>query len=411
MRADTLYCGDNLDWMAKWDSEIVDLIYLDPPFNSQADYQSKVGGFTDNWQWGKEALADKKRIIYPSVVTGMGALEVLLGQGSMMAYLYHLAPRLCQMWRLLKPHGSLYLHCDDAADGYIRAVLDLIFGGSNRRNSIRWKRQSAHHDSKRYGRICDVIFYYAKDAKQVRWNGARKPLDADYIKKNYRHTDDEGDYYVTDLTSPRHYQRRDVTVKGSRNGESGQPWRGINPSQIGKGRHWSVPKGDKLPPHIAIEGYDEMSPHQKLDALDAVGLIHWPAKKDGVPLFKRYLPLSSDQTVQDIWLDIPLVKAGAKEGTGYPTQKPEALLRRIIEASSVAGDVVLDPYCGSGTTCFVAYTTGRRYVGIDRSQESISIVKHRFQYRQGLSQIQTEGGNDPPLPDRFASTQQESLFD
>jgi site-specific DNA-methyltransferase (adenine-specific) len=224
-------------------------------------------------------------------------------------------------------------------------VLDTVFGSENFRSEIIWKRTSAHSSAKRYGPIHDVIFFYTKSSKFI-WNPQYTPYEESYVKEFYRHVDQDG----------RHFTLGDLTGAGTRKGETGRTWRRINVTK--RGRHWMVPP-------------------KELDKLDAQGLIYWPEKGD-MPRLKRYLDDMPGIPLQDIFNDIPPVSAHAAERLGYPTQKPLVLLERIIQASSNAGDVVLDPFCGCGTTIAAAQQLGRAWIGIDITHLSIALQKNRL---------------------------------
>ena len=325
-----LYCGDNLKIMQEMPNETVDLIATDPPFNTGRDW----GAFNDKWE------------------------------GGLQGYLKFMEPRINEMHRLLKPTGSFYLHCDPTASHYLKVMIDTIFGMKQFRNEIVWKRTNAHNAGKLYGRVHDTILFYSKSRKTV-WNPVYTAHDPEYIRKFYRHQDGRGPYQIASLNAP-----------GIRHGASGQPWRDINPSEVG--RHWSTPRREAWPEDIQPpENYESLSVHQRLDILDAKGLIYWPPK-GSVPGFKRYLSTSKGRRVHDVMTDINPLASASKERTGYPTQKPVALLERIIKASSNEGDMVLDPFCGSGTTLVAAAKLGRDFIGIDRSPEAIEISEKRL---------------------------------
>jgi site-specific DNA-methyltransferase (adenine-specific) len=358
-----LFFGDNLKFLR--DNRIpvnsVDLIYLDPPFNSNAAYNilfaeksgeksgAQITAFEDTWHWGPEAAAD-----FDDVVRGdrvrlaalLRAIRDFLGQNAMMAYLARMAVRLTELHRVLKPTGSLYLHCDPTASHYLKLVLDAIFGVINFKNELIWKRSHAHSSAKRYGSNHDVILFYSKTSN-MKWNNVFQEYDPEYINMHYRHIDGQG----------RRYKHENPTGAGVSKGITGQPWRGIDPTA--KGRHWSTT-------------LDE------LERLDAEGKIYWPKKKGAWPYMKIYLDERNGIPAQEVWTDIDVINMMAKERLGYPTQKPEALLERIIKASSNEGDVVLDPFCGCGTTISVAERLKRRWIGIDITILAINLIKKRL---------------------------------
>ena len=276
------------------------------------------------------------------------ALRDLVGTNQMMAYLVMMTARLVELHRVLKPTGSLYLHCDPTASHYLKVLLDTIFGPQNFQNEIIWKRTSAHSSANKYGPVHDVVLFYSRSASFV-WNKQYQPYDQNYLDEFYTHHDPDG----------RRWRRSDLTGAGTRNGETGQPWRGIDVTA--KGRHWSVPPSE-------------------LDKLDVQGRIHWPAKPDGVPQYKRYADEMAGVPLQDVWTDIPPMHNLSAERLGYPTQKPLELLERIIQASSNPGDVVLDPFCGCGTAIAAAHKLDRHWIGIDITHLSVALMKYRLQY-------------------------------
>lgn len=366
--------GDCLDWMARWDDASVDLIYLDPPFNSAADYNvlyapgaagdAQYRAFNDTWSWdgpaGERLEAYRSAVARPAHKAVVG-LAGMLGESGMLAYLTYMAERLEQMHRLLKPTGSLYLHCDPTAVHYLKVLLDGIFGARNFRNEVVWRRTGAHGRAKRWGPIHDVILFYSR-MDSYRWNRVFQPLDATYVDKHYTKHDTHGQYRLVTLDGP-----------GKRTGSSGKPWRGVDPTA--KKRHWEVPPDRALPSWIHRPArYSEMTVQERLDVLDDQGLIYWP-QHGTVPQYRRYLAVSEGNPVQDLALDVPPLSHAAKERLGYPTQKPLALLERILSASSNPGDVVLDPFCGCGTTVEAARNLGRQWVGIDISAFAVDLVK------------------------------------
>ncbi len=357
-----LFFGDNLEILRGNHIPVgsVDLIYLDPPFNSNATYNilfaeksgeksaAQITAFEDTWHWGDEAAAaydDVVRGDRPRLAELLRALGAFLGQNDMMAYLSMMAARLTELHRVLKPTGSLYLHCDPTASHYIRLLLDAIFSPKNFRNEISWKRTSAHSSAKRMGPIHDTIFYYTKTDSYL-WNPQHIEHGEKYLKSHYTQTDSNGRIWTAD----------NLTAAGVRHGSSGKVWRGFDVT--GKGNHWK----------FTIEN---------LERLDAEGKIYWPPR-GGWPRYKRYLDQVKGVPLQDFWEDIPPINAVAKERLGYPTQKPEALLERIIRASSNEGDLVLDPFCGCGTTITVAEHLKRRWIGIDITHLAITLIKKRL---------------------------------
>ena len=372
----TLWTGDNLDIMRGMNSSSVDLIYLDPPFNSNRDYAAPIGSeaagaaFKDTWAlsdvdeaWHGE-IADRQPALY-AIIDAAG-----LAHGkSMKSYLIMMAVRLLEMKRLLKPTGSIYLHCDPTASHYLKMLMDAVLGESQFKNEVIWKRQSSHNRAKRWGPIHDCVLYFSK-GEQPKWNRVLQPFDPNYIKQFYRHSDDYGQFMVDNLTGP-----------GLRDGDTGKSWRDIDPSE--RGRHWELPPDRALPAWFEFpDGYPKMLARQRLDVLDGQGLLYWPPQ-GFMPRFKRYLTSTSGAPVTDIVLDVPPLSAGAKDRLGYPTQKPIALLDRIIRVSSNEGDVILDPFCGCATTLVAADRLDRQWAGIDLSPLAARLVLKRLRDDRG----------------------------
>ncbi len=369
----TIFEGDNLDILRGMNSNSVDLIYLDPPFNSNAVYSAPIGStaagaaFKDTWTWDDVKaeehglIADQEPALY-DVIKAAGSAH---GKG-MMAYLIMMSSRMVEMKRVLKDSGSLYLHCDDTANAYLRMMMDSVFGSEAFQSCIQWKRTSAHNDTI-FGRVTDTILVYG--AAPI--NPVTQALESDYVNTYYRHEDSHGKY-----------QSGDLTASGPRRGEAGKSWRGFDPTN--NGRHWSVPKTHKYAKYIEVNlipGYTSIDGiHDRLDALDAAGLVLW--SRNGVPRLKRYLTEDQAQVATNLWTDIK--NASRKERTGYPTQKPLALMQRIIQAGSNEGDIVLDPFCGCATTCISAERLGRQWIGIDLSPLAVRLVEKRAREELGL---------------------------
>ncbi len=356
-----LFFGDNLDILRNHiPDETADLIYLDPPFNSAANYnvlfQEKTGeksaaqitAFEDTWHWGSESEEAYHDLVMRGpepLITLIQTLRAFLGSNDMMAYLTMMAPRLVELHRVLKATGSIYLHCDPTASHYLKLLMDAVFGPANFKNEIIWKRTSAHSSAKRYAPVHDVILYYSKSDVYV-WNKIYQSYDQSYIDERFTGADPDG----------RRWKDSDMTGAGVRRGETGIPWRGIDVT--GKGRHW------QYPPAV-------------LDELDQQGKIYWPAK-GGQPRIKQYLDEMQGNVISTVWTDIPPINSQAKERLGYPTQKPEVLLERILRASCNEGDIVLDPFCGCGTSITVAERLHRRWIGLDITHLAISLMRHRL---------------------------------
>jgi site-specific DNA-methyltransferase (adenine-specific) len=362
MAAETnrLYYGDNLqilrDYIA---TESVDLIYLDPPFNSNRSYNvlfkeesgqdadAQITAFDDTWHWGVSAEATYHALVQNApahVAVMIGALREFIGTNQMMAYLTMMAARLVELHRVLKPTGSLYLHCDPTASHYLKVILDTIFGGENFRNEAVWKRTTAHNDPKRWGNVHDIIFFYSKSEKYT-WNIIYLEHNDEY-KARFRYTDTDGRLWADD----------NLTAKGLSGGGYEYEYKGTTSL-------WRVPL-------------------ETMKKLDAEGKLHFT--KTGGIRRKRYLDETPGVVIQDVITDIFPINSQAAERLGYPTQKPLALLERIIQASSNPGDVVLDPFSGCGTAIAAAQKLGRRWIGIDITHLAIAMHKSRLKEMFGL---------------------------
>ena len=367
-----LYYGDNLTIMQRMRSASVDLIYLDPPFKSNQAYNAiykdetgrplpdQIEAFCDLWTLNEET---ERQLRYMPVLMREAGIDdatvefwrlwmnaLRATDPKMLAYLSYMVQRLVVMKRLLRPSGSVYLHCDPTASHYIKVMMDGIWGHENFRNEIVWKRTSAHSGSRKWGPIHDVLLFYSR-TDNYKWNKVYQPYDQEYIAKYYKHKDDEG----------RLYRRGDITAPELRTGESGAEWRGISP---GQNRHWAIPRSK-------IDGLPK-STLAALDELDAMGRLAWPTDSSGKPQFKRYLDESAGVVIQDIVLDVVPVPPAKR--MGYDTEKPVPLLERIIKASTDEGDVVLDPFCGCAATLEAAHNLNRRWIGIDIAIHAIKRV-------------------------------------
>ena len=396
-----LYYGDNLDVLREHiTDESVDLIYLDPPFNSNASYNilfkspagagadASIEAFDDTWAWGptaSSALMDITQSGNHKLHVLMQAMKTAIGENAMMAYLAMMAVRLVELHRVLKPTGSLYLHCDPTASHYLKLVLDAVFGIENYQNEIIWRRTGSHNNAKRFGPIHDVIHFYRKsDLYQHR--PVFRPYTNGHVNSYFKKSDERGRYWTNSIHGA-----------GLRNGESGKEWRGYNPTQAK--RHWAVPSD-----LVTALGIDPNLPqHDKLDALADMGVIDFPPIESGsLPTYRQYLERSPGLLAQDIWSYQPHTRGtlhGSTEGIdedvrwlnaqgdaerlGYPTQKPVGLLARIIAASSNPGDVVLDPFCGCGTAVDAAQKLGRQWIGIDVTHLAIGLIEKRMREGYG----------------------------
>jgi len=367
-----LYYGDNLDVLREHiAAESVDLVYLDPPFNSKRDYnllfkspkgqasEAQIEAFEDSWHWNEQAEREFDDILHQpntDVAEMMKALRSFLGENDMMAYLTMMANRLLELHRVLKPTGSLYLHCDPTASHYLKIVLDGVFGKENFINEVIWKRTSAHSDAKRYASVHDTIFFYGKTDEPT-WNDIFEPYTEEYIKTHFVHEDPNGRLFRrVDLRSPNprpnltydYTANNGITYKPHRNG-------------------WAVSK-------------------EKMAELDKNGRLFFPQKSDARLRRKLYFDESPGVAVSDNWTDIKPIFSVNEERLGYPTQKPLALLERIISASSNENDVVLDPFCGCGTAVHAAQKLKRQWIGIDITHLAISLIEKRLKdaFKTGL---------------------------
>jgi site-specific DNA-methyltransferase (adenine-specific) len=349
-----LFCGDNLDVLRKEiDAESVDLIYLDPPFNSNASYSAifatpaggepaaRIAAFDDAWRWDAQAQDAFDQVVNSGNAGApamLRAMRSVLHESDMTAYLAMMSVRLMEMHRVLKPTATLYLHCDPTASHYLKILLDAIFGTAGYRNEIVWRRSNPKsHVSTNFPACTDAILRYCKGPEAV----YRQPYEAhdpDYVARAYRHRDDRGIYRLLPLLNPND-DRPNLTYEF-----------------LGVTRVWRWTR------ERMQKAYDD-------------GLVV-QMKPGAVPQYKKYLSSSKGRTVTNCWTDIP--QAAGNESLGYPTQKPLALLERIIAASSNTGDVVLDPFCGSGTTLHAAQKLRRRWIGIDMSPVAIGVVKRRL---------------------------------
>lgn len=372
-----LYYGDNLQVLRDHIPEqSIDLIYLDPPFNSKSNYniifknttgedsEAQITAFEDTWIWGMESegfleqIKTQKSELYQL----LDLLVRTLGKNSLSAYLVMMTIRLIELYRVLKSTGSLYLHCDTTASHYLKVILDLIFDAGNYRNQITWKRTSNHSDAKKYARVTDIIFYYVK-SHQFTWNPVRLHYSDQYINRYYCNIDSDGRrFQFGDLTKPK-------TSKG----------------YFYKLLDCDPPEnGWRMPESRAQEWLSE-------------GKIAIPPTGN-TPRYKRYLDEVTGKVIADIWDDIPPINSQAKEALGYPTQKPQSLLERIIKVSSNPGDIVLDPFCGCGTAIHAAEKLGRKWIGIDITHLAISLIEKRLKDAFPNKFIEDENKNQKLVP-------------
>jgi adenine-specific DNA-methyltransferase len=317
-----IYCGDNLEQLRKLPDACVDLIYIDPPFNSNRNYEVF-------WGETKERRAFEDR------------------HASTQAYIEFMRPRCVELARVLKKTGSFYYHCDWHASHYVKVMLDQIFGENNFQNEIVWKRSTAHSDTKQgatqYGRVHDVLLLYGGGGVPA-FNTQYIPYDESYTDSHYRYVEPG---------SGRRYRKGDLTANKP-GGDTSYEWKGVRPYE---GRYWAFSKA-------------------KMEEFERQGRLVYT--KSGMPEYKRYLDEMPGSPLQDVWDDIPVLNSQARERLGYPTQKPLALLQRIISVSSNRGDIVLDAFCGCGTALVAAENLGRQWIGIDISPTACRVMAKRL---------------------------------
>jgi len=388
----SLFYGDNLDVMkSKIDDESVDLIYLDPPFKSDINYnmlftadglhpdEAQMTAFKDTWAWdhaAQETFDHIQDVPDPNLVGLVNALHSSLSTSPMMAYLVNMAIRLVEMRKKLKPTGSLYLHCDPTASHYLKTIMDSIFGAKNFRNEIVWRRTGSHNSAKRFGPIHDVILFYTKSDTYT-WNPLKRPYMKGHVEKAFVK---DGNVYRTN------YSGNVLSGSGRRGGESGKPWRGFDPDA--KNRHWAIPST------ILEEIEDDISQMGTLEKLEYLYENGFITIKEGDewPRYQHEIKSGAGQRMSDMWAYQPYTEDtvfGSKDGVdadvrwmgtkdrerlGYQTQKPLGLMRRIIRSSSNKGDVVMDPFCGCGTTIEAAEELQRKWIGVDISPFAIQLI-------------------------------------
>ena len=360
-----LYYGDNLAVLRDHIADAsVDLVYLDPPFNSNAGYNvlfksasgagadASIEAFDDTWTWGdasRNALMDIASSTNRPLHVMMTAMHSAIGENPLMAYLAMMAVRLVELHRVLKDTGSLYLHCDPTASHYLKLVLDAVFGADNFRNEITWLRsrnpKGSQFNHTSWGASTDIILFYARSS-ETRFNAdaAKKPTSAVELAKRYPKTDSIGIWADGPVLRSSSMGARPNLVYA---------YNGYLPGSAG----WRMER-------------------EKLAALDAAGDLYWTT--EGNPRRKIRPDTNELDPLSNCWTDISPLNSQAQERLGYPTQKPRALLERIIAASSNPGDLVLDPFCGCGTAVDAAQKLGRRWTGIDITHLAIGMIEHRM---------------------------------
>lgn len=381
----TLYYGDNLDILRRYiPDESVDLIYLDPPFKSNQDYNvlfaerdgsraaAQIKAFGDTWRWDQDSARAFEEMIETGpepVSRAMQAFRTFLGDNDMLAYLAMMAPRLVELRRVLKSNGSIYLHCDPTASHYLKILMDATFGADKFTNELIWQRSLPHGNIlKKFGASHDTLLFYRK-ADVATWNGSFIAHRAEYLEQFYRFTEADGRRYRLISCINPNPNRPNLTYE----------WRGVI-------KVWKFTKG-------------------RMNEMDKAGLLIY--SKNGIPQYKGYLHKMRGNPTQDIWSDIPPLMGSAQERLGYPTQKPEALLERIIKASSNEGDTVLDPFCGCGTAIAVAQRLNRSWLGIDITHLAITLIRHRLLSAFGDQARYKVIGEPVSLPDAEVLAQQD----
>ena len=365
----TIFTGDNLDILRGINSECIDLIYLDPPFKSDQTYaapldsEARGAEFDDVWTLDdmKQEWIDEIEYRRPSLFHLINGARLSNGE-SMAGYLTFMSVRLLELHRVLKSTGSIYLHCDPAASHYLKSLMDALFGPDHFQNEVIWKRTGSHGGARRWGPIHDTILFYSSSLR-YRWNRSYQEYEPDYLNDYYRYEDERGRYRLVTLTGT-----------GTREGDSGLEWRGINPTD--SGRHWAVPQNALQNAYPGRADLNRLTTQQKLDLLDSAGLVYWPPN-GRVPQQKRYADEGQGVPIQDMVTDIRPIGSHARERTGWRTQKPLALLERIIQSSSNPEDIVLDPFCGCATACIAAEKLGRQWIGIDKAPQAVEVLRGR----------------------------------
>ena len=403
----TVFISDNLPFLRRLDNGSIDLVVIDPPFGKKQTFTGKLkpalkdeeleheyelldawgvqneddayeigiefpdqsgttASFKDIWDFRYQATKDDWDWIGERCEAAQHLIQAtrLTHSDSTAAYLTFMTLRMIEIRRVLKPTGSVYLHCDHEANAYLRQMMDAVFGQSNFRNEITWQRTRGRSDGKHWGNVTDTILCYTKTDDYV-WHNTYTPSESSS-------KDTEGD----------------LTASEIRNGVSGQPWRGFNPTDIG--RHWAVPKTSELAKWLdanKIPGYMSIAdPRDRLEALDKAGMIAW--SDNDRPTIIRPAESKLGAKVNNLWTDIK--RTAGNERTGYPTQKPQKLAQRIIEASSNPDDIVLDCFAGCAYVPVAAELTGRRWIACDMSPRSWTVVRRQFEKHPDLG-IVTEG--------------------
>ena len=414
-----LFYGDNLIDLRKYiRDESIDLCYIDPPFNSKRNYnqiynnigledQAQAQAFIDTWTWDsiaeqgmEEIILNDRGLFASQSIDLIIGLEKVLRKGALLSYLVHITLRVAEIYRVLKNTGSFYLHCDPTASHYLKLIVDSVFCSRKGifQNEIIWRRTGSHNSRKSFGPIHDVIFFYTKTNKYT-FNIVRRPYMVGHV--NSRYTEDEfGNFKFTSGGNVLSGAGKTLT------GDSGKVWRGFDPTS--KNRHWAIPG---FLTEDLDEDFNGLPLLEKLENLYKMGRIEISGDNEW-PTPVRYLKDADGQPIQDIWAhqpytertvygtrsgideDVAWLGTTAPERLGYQTQKPEGLMERIIKASSNEDDLVLDAYCGCGTTVSVAEKLKRKWIGIDITYQSISLILKRLEDSYGktiLDKIELNG--------------------
>lgn len=399
MKPNRLFYGDNLDVLRKLPNDSIDLVYLDPPFNSARNYNvifarhgesthgagAQIQAFEDTWTWThatEEEFGSYLNGALPlRVAEALRAFRTLLGENDALAYLVNMAPRLVELHRVLKATGSLWLHCDPVMSHYLKVLLDATFDARSFRNEVIWQRSTGKSlQSRRLPTNHDVLLVFGKGPESV-WNEdvAFTPYDADALDARtagkYSHREPDGRIYRLDSLINPNPDRPNLTYEF-----------------LGVTRVWRWTR-------------------ERMEKAYADGIVV-QTKPGTVPQMKRYLDEQRGRPMSDVWTDIPPINSRAAERLGYPTQKPLTLLERIVSLASNEGDVVLDPFCGCGTTVDAAQKLGRRWIGIDITYIAVDLIVKRLVHTFGkevMGEIEVTG--IPRDPDGAAALFRENPFD
>ena len=413
IKKNTLFYGDNLAILREYIAdESVDLIYLDPPFNSKRTYnvlfknesgkesKAQIAAFDDTWHWDRVAEENYYELVTDapaSVGKMIGSLREFIGDNQMMAYLVMMAIRLVELHRVLKSTGSLYLHCDPTASHYLKVVLDTIFGAQNFRNQIVWQRADTHNDAKKqFSAITDHIFFYSKSSRYV-FNKQYGPHNPRTLREWYQYLEFPDGKVRRMTRQERETQRIPSGARRFNTADMTSPNPRPNLMYDYKG-YPHPPKGWRYS-------------RERMAELDEKGRLLFPSKPDGRIMYKRYLDEQPGVTIGDVWSDISQLRGADAERLGYPTQKPVALLERIVKAGSNEGDIVLDPFCGCGTTIAAAEKLGRRWIGIDITHLSIALQKYRLQESFPEAVFEVKGEPETTGAARYLAEQDRFQFE